>query len=126
MPFTESERTDIRRHCGYPAVGTGADGFQNWRFYQAYGLLEYRLQRLSGSEETVARSYLATLSSLEAAIPASGATLDTAEAAVWTRNENELAERMNLFDEWRKRLCGFLGIPAGPALAAARSVSLVV
>ena len=116
MPFADSEKTDIRRHCGYPVVGTGADGFQNWRFYQAYGLLEYRLLRLSDAEEVVARSYLATLATLEIAIPAASATLDTAEAAVWRRNERELAERTRLFDDWRRRLCGFFGVPPGPAL----------
>jgi hypothetical protein len=30
-----------------------------------------------------------------------------------------------LFDGWRRRLCGFLGVPPGPALAAA-GISLVV
>ena len=43
MLFTDAEKTDIRRHCGYPAYGAGAAGFQAWRFYQAYGLLEYRI-----------------------------------------------------------------------------------
>ncbi len=119
MAFTEAERTDLRRHCGYPAYGIGAQGFQGWRFYQTYGMLEFRLQHLSGSEEAVARSYLATLAALEAAIPATGATLDTAQAAVWRRNENELAERLRMFDDWRRRLCGFLGVPPGPALGEA-------
>jgi hypothetical protein len=113
MAFTDSERTDLRRHCGYPAYGLGNGGFSNWRFYQAYGLLEYRLQRLCGAEETVARTYLATL---ESAITDASATLDTDTAAVWTRNAREVAERTRLFDDWRRRLCGFLGIPPGPAL----------
>ncbi len=127
MPFTDTEKTDIRRHCGYPAIGTGADGFQNWRFYQAYGLMEYRLLRLSDPEEAVVRQYLATLAQLEIAIPNASATLDTAEAAVWKRNEQELADRARLFDDWRRRLCGFLGIPPGPALAASgNAVALVV
>jgi hypothetical protein len=30
----------------------------------------------------------------------------------------ELQDRERLFDEWRGRLCGFLGIPRGPALQA--------
>ncbi|HEX3350137.1 MAG TPA: hypothetical protein VHS58_18765 [Acetobacteraceae bacterium] len=125
--FTDCEKTDIRRHCGYPAVGTGADGFQNWRFYQAYGLMEYRLLRMSGPEEAVVRGYLATLATLEAAVPAAGTTLDTAEAATWTRNAAELSERTRLFDDWRRRLCGFIGVPPGPALAGSTaSVRLVV
>ncbi len=127
MSFTPAESTDLRRHCGYPAAGTGADGFSNWRFFQAYGLLEYRLLHLSDAEAAVARTFLATLATLEAAIPGAGATLDTAQASVWTRNENELGDRARLFDDWRRRLCGFLGIPPGPALAASGpSLRLVV
>jgi hypothetical protein len=116
MAFTEAERTDIRRYCGYPAYGAGAAGFQGWRFYQAYGLLEYRLNNLAGSEEAVVRQYLLTLSQLETAIPQAAGNLDTAQASVWTRNADEMRERTRLFDGWRRRLCGFLGIPAGPAL----------
>ena len=116
MAFLDSERTDIRRHCGYPAQGTGADGFSGWRYYQAFGLLEYRIQRLSGDEEAVVRTYLATLAGLETAIPNASATLDTDAASVWSRNPNELRDRARLFDDWRRRLCGFLGVPPGPSL----------
>jgi hypothetical protein len=116
MPFSERERTDVRRYCGFPAHGAGASGFQGWRFYQVYGLMEYRLNFLTGAEEAVVREYLATLARLEAAVPAASAGLDTAQAAVWTRNPQELRERTRLFDDWRRRLCGFLGIPPGPAL----------
>lgn len=117
MAFTDAEKTDIRRFCGYPAYGAGPSGFQSWRFFQAYGTLEYRLNNLSAAEEAVVRAtYLATLSSLESAIPAAAANLDTDEAAVWTHNKDEIADREALFDQWRRRLCGFLGLPAGPAL----------
>ena len=115
--FLDSEKTDIRRFCGYPAYGAGAAGFQSWRFFQAYGTLEYRLNNLSPSEEAVVRSQLATLYGLEAAVPAAAATLDTAQASVWTRNAAEVTDRAALFDDWRRRLAAFLGIPAGPALA---------
>jgi hypothetical protein len=42
--------------------------------------------------------------------------LDTDEAAVWKRNPRELRDRRLLFDDWRRRLCGFLGVRPGPAL----------
>lgn len=116
MAFTEAEATDIRRFCGFSAIGSGADGFQNWRFYQAYGLMEYRLLRLSGTEEAVVRQYITTLSTLEAAIPNASAGLDTDSASVWKRNAQELRDRTRLFDDWRRRLCGFLGVPPGPSL----------
>jgi len=91
---------------------------QSWRFFQIYGLLEYRLTNLSDSELVVARRYLGNLTMLEMAVPAASENLDTDEASMWTRNRDELADRMSLFDEWRRRLCGFLGIPTGPALTS--------
>lgn len=119
MAFSDAERTDIRRFCGYPAYGAGASGTQGWRFFQAYGALEYRLSNLAPGEEAVVRTYLATLTPLETGIPAAAARLDTAEASVWVRNAAELREREALFDGWRRRLCGFLGVPPGPALGDA-------
>ena len=116
MAFLPNELTDIRRHCGYPAYGAGAAGFQGWRFFQAYGLLEYRLQNLASAEESVVRVYLAQLASLETDVTGTAQRLDTEQAAVWTRNSGELRERTQLFDGWRRRLCGFLGVPPGPAL----------
>ena len=123
--FLDSEKTDIRRFCGYPAYGAGPVGFQSWRFFQAYGLLEYRLNNLSPAEETVVRNYLATLYPLESAIPQAAGNLDTEQAAVWTHNAEEVRDRQALFDDWRRRLCGFLGVPPGPALANG-GVALVV
>ncbi len=125
MALNEAERTDIRRHCGYPSYGSGAEGFQGRRFHQAYGLLEFRMMRMTGSEEAVARQYLTTLTALEQAVPESAAMMDTEQAAVWKRNPRELRERTALFDDWRRRLCGFLGVPPGPALSG-RAPAMVV
>lgn len=125
MAFSDVERTDIRRHCGYPAYGSGAEGFQGWRFHQAYGLLEFRMMRMSGAEEAVTRQYLATLATLEQAVPESAAMMDTEQAAVWKRNPRELRERTALFDDWRRRMCGFFGVPPGPALSGRSSVLVV-
>lgn len=117
MAFTDAEKTDMRRFCGYPAYGAGNSGFQGWRFFQAYGLLEYRLNNLSCAEEAVCRTYMGTLRGLEAAVPLSAQSLDTDQAAVWTRNKDELRDRLSLFDEWRRRLCNFVGVPPGPSFA---------
>ena len=116
MAFTPAQATDIRRFCGYPAYGAGAAGFQGWRFFTAYGLMEFRINNLSAEEEAVVANYLVTLNQLEAGVTDSSNRLDTAEASVWTRNPAELRERTALFDDWRRRLCGFLGLPPGPAL----------
>jgi hypothetical protein len=123
--FTDAQKTDVRRYCGYPAYGAGASGFQGWRFFQAYGLMEFRLNNLSDAEIAVVVNYLTTLATLETAITDAGSRLDTETAAVWTRNPNEVRERAALFDDWRRRLCGFLGLPAGPGLGDG-SLALVV
>jgi hypothetical protein len=123
--ITDAQKVDIRRFCGYPAYGAGAAGFNSWRFFQAYGTLEYRLNNLAPAEIAVTLQYISTLATLEAAIPPASANLDTESAAAWTHNENETKDRMVLFDSWRRRLCGFLGVPPGPALADA-GITLVV
>jgi hypothetical protein len=123
--LTDDEKIATRRHCGYPAYGGTASGFSSWRFFQAYGLLEYRINNLADGEVNVVRTYLATLAGLEVAIPRSSDNLDTSQAAVWTRNQNEVLDRQRLFDDWRVRLCAFLGIPPGPGLRS-NSPNLIV
>jgi hypothetical protein len=125
MAFTDAEKTDIRRFCGYAAYGATPAGFQSWRFFQAYGLLEFRMNNLSDAEATIVRRYLGTLVALESSVPRAADNLDTDQAAVWTRNRDEMRDRAKLFDDWRRRLCGFLGMQPGPALADG-GVTLVV
>ena len=88
-------------------------------------MLEFRLNNLSVAEAAVVQNYLATLATLETAVTDAGSRLDTSEAAVWTRNPYEVRERAGLFDDWRRRLCVFLGLPPGPGLGDG-SLALVV
>ena len=125
MALADNEKIEVRRQCGYPVFGGTAAGFSSWRFYQSYGLLEYRINNLADGEISVLRRYLGTLATLEAAIPRSSDNLDTDQAAVWTRNQNEYRDRERLYDSWRIRLCGFLGLPPGPGLRC-NSVSFIV
>ena len=115
-PLTDAEKTDCRRHAGYGAYGPGpGDGTFN-RFTTTYETLEYRIANLSDAELAVTRTYLSALNTLEIAIPGASSNLDTARAAVWYHNEEEVEDRSGLFDNWRRRFCGFLGIPPGDAL----------
>ncbi len=98
---------------------------QSWRYFQIYGLFEFRLGNLSNSEIAVVRRYLGTLTALEVAVPAASDNLDTDQASMWTRNKDELSDRLRLLDEWRRRLCGFLGVESGPALSGG-TIALVV
>ena len=123
---SDADKTDARRFGGYPACGTSADGNAGWRFYQWYGELEYRLANLSASEEAVLGRYLVTLRALEQAVVDASGNLDTAQAAVWARNPREIADRTALFDDWRRRLCAFLGVPPGRALARSTTVPLAI
>lgn len=119
--LSDGEKTDARRYLGYPVFGADPSGNMGWQFYQAYGAMEWRLDNLSSTEEAVLRQYLGTLSTLELAIPGSGAGLDTGSAAGWVRNPAEVVERVRLFDDWRRRFGAFLGLPPGPALSVTSS-----
>ncbi len=115
--FSEAQKVDVRRFCGYSAYGASAAGFAGWRFYVAYGTLEYRMNNLAPEEEAVVLSYLATLNALEAAVPTASDNLDSDSASAWTHNRYEIGDRLRLLDGWRRRLCAFLGVPPGEGLA---------
>ena len=117
--FTDAQKTDIRRFCGYPAYGADDAGNMSFRFYTAYGTLEYRMNNFSPAEVGVVLNQLTILYTLEAAVPAAGGDLDTSAAGAWTRNAGEVGERLALLDAWRRRLCGFIGVPPGEALGSA-------
>ncbi|MDD2878017.1 MAG: hypothetical protein PHT60_13540 [Acidiphilium sp.] len=123
--LTEAQKVDVRRFCGYPAYGAGAAGFESWRFFQAYGTLEYRMNNFAPAEVAVVVNYLATLNALEAAVPLASGNLDTDAAASWQHNQREVRDRDALFDGWRRRLCGFIGVPPGGALESS-GITLIV
>jgi hypothetical protein len=101
-------------------------GGGGWRFYTAYGALEFRLANLQDVEETVLRGMLGQCTALEAAVPTASDTLGTASAGPWERNAGEVAERLRLLDSWRRRLCGFLGVPPGPALGSPQYLAMTI
>lgn len=120
--LTEQQMTDTRRYLGYPLAGTSQPVTDDqdtvyMRFGMIHMSLHKRLTSLSASEEyTLITVYLPNLSTLEAAIPLASDNLDTGEAAVWKHNKNELADRLALFNSWRRQLCGFIGCSPGPGL----------
>src|SRR5581483_5137936 len=122
MALTAQQMSDCRRWAGYPLLGdTVADDSRDF----AYGFvspgvwqtLQHRLPNLRPEEEaTLVNVYIANLTLLESDIPAGRANLDTDVAAVWEHNAKELDDRMRLFDNWRRRMCKFIGVAPGPAL----------
>lgn len=126
--FTDQQLVDIRRYCGYPARGDGSVVFPYPWIMKQYLALDYRLQNLSQTEGgVVVNTYLTNLSTLENAIPGVSANLDTDTAAVWKHNANEQRDRERLFDSWRRKLCGFLGVNPGPDLEGNdSSIGLIV
>lgn len=122
LPLSNAERVDVRRFLGYPAYGTGNTGSQSWRFFQAYGTLEYRMTNFAPEEFQVVRQYLASLYSLESAAVGASGNLDTEQAASWTHNQSEVQDRLALFDQWRRRLAAFIGVPLDPGLGLVSAI----
>ena len=123
MALTAEQTADVRRFAGYPALGTDTpaddsrDFAYGWVSPGVWQTLFHRLENLTPENETTLTTiYLTNLYTLETAIVGAAANLDTAAAAVWTRNPTEVADRMKLFDDWRRRMCAFLGIAPGPSL----------
>ncbi|OBR52336.1 hypothetical protein [Paraburkholderia tropica] len=120
--LTAQQMADVRRFAGYPMLAdTVADDSRDfaygWVSPGVWQTLQHRLTNMRPEEESVLiNTYLTNLYSLETAIPAASANLDTAQAAVWTWNKNEVRDRKNLFDEWRRRMCWFIGVAPGPSL----------
>lgn len=123
--LTDAERTDVRRFCGYPPAGAGLIGALGASGLQDRSSLEVRMSNLTSTEVAIVRRYLATLTILEVAIPRAAENLDTDQAAIWTHNRSEVKDRLQLLDEWRRRLCAFLGIQPGRGLRDT-PVSLVI
>jgi hypothetical protein len=114
--LTDQQKTDVRRFCGYPAYGAAPGGNDGWRFFTAYGLLEYRMANLAPTEEVVVQNYLSNLTGLEFAVTSASQNLDTNQVVTWQHNKNEVNDRMQLFLLWCSRLCQFLGVAPGPGL----------
>lgn len=119
--LTSAEQVDVRRFMGYSVSGDSTSfPFRELVYSDVsyMGLsIDYRLQHLMPEEESVVRAvYLVRLNSLETAITDSSDNLDTDAAAVWTHNKNEVQDRTELFNQWRRQLCSFLGFNPGPSL----------
>ena len=122
--LSNSERVDVRRFCGYSVLGPNNASFESYRFFTAYGTMEYRLTNMALEELQQCRQYLGQIYLLEQAILNASSGLDTSKAAVFTRNPAEMAERRLLYRDWRVALCDFIGVPPGPALAPAGRISI--
>lgn len=133
--LSDQNKVDVRRHGGYPVYGAIPSSFQSYRFFQAYGVLEYRMGTQANgawnmlAEEifTLLTVHLANCATLEAAIPTASSNLDTDAAGPWKHNPNELVDREALYSNWRRKLCRFIGVPMGPDFTGpTNSVALVV
>lgn len=119
--LTTAQQVDVRRFMGYSVSGD-AESFPFRELVYSdtsyMGLsIDYRLQHLLPEEEAVVTTvYLARLTTMESAIAGAGDNLDTDSAAVWKHNKDEVSDRTQLFNKFRRDLCGFLGFNPGPTL----------
>lgn len=119
--LTPQQQADARRYMGYPMLGdTSPDDCSDVAYAQVtsgrFQTLAHRLNTLRDEEEQIVANYLITLAGLESGIARAADNLDTDKAAVWQRNRSEVADRTRLYNQWRRQLCGLLGIRPGPSL----------
>jgi hypothetical protein len=111
MAFTETEKVDVRRFCGYSFFGAQNTKAFGYRYFEFYGRLEYQMNNLQPEEETVVRSMLVELRQLDTEIYEVRDNLDTDVAAVWKHNRHELNERIQLYTHKRIELCNNFRVP---------------
>ena len=125
--LTFQQAAEARRYMGYSLLGdTVPDDRSDSAYAQVtsgrFQTLTHRLNTLRPEEEAIVAGYLSTLAELERGITRSADNLDTDKAAVWQRNRSEVSDRTRLYNQWRRQLCGLLGIPPGPSLGNGTSV----
>lgn len=113
-PLTDAEKVSIRRYCWYQTYGGGNSGFNSWRFFTEYGLLEYRMNNLAPAELQNVRERLAAIFPVQTALDSMYANLQVSVAAAFTRNPKELADRRAHLAALRVELCDAVGVPPGP------------
>ncbi len=118
MSFTDAEKVDIRRHCGYSFFGSQNNPNYGFFYFTWYGLIEYKMNNLAPQEETVVRNvYLSRLSTLETEIfDQTSQNADTDRAAVWDHNKKEQRDREDLYLSLRLKLCRAFGVPFGESI----------
>lgn len=127
LSLSTQDKVDIRRHTGYGMFG---DNFSNnslvyYQFIRQWAMLEYRMAHMIDEEVTVCQTYIAQCNSLETAIWS--VDTSTKKAAVWTWNDNELGDKLELYTIARKQLLSFLQMTPGPwfvSSAASNSMSV--
>lgn len=124
--FSDAEKVVIRRHAGYQMFGGANQPNYGYRYFTHYGMLEFKLNNAHADEEAVIRDYIVKLDKLETDWLGSADNLDTDEAAVWKHNKSEMKQRKALYNEWRIRLCNYLGIGAGPDVNNNGSLRIIV
>jgi hypothetical protein len=125
-PYSDAEKADIRRFCGYPPYGSGPSGFSGWRFFTAYGELEFKMNNSAPAEYQIGRYRLSLLYVIETALSGAYQTLNVDTAASFKRNSREVQDRIAHYNSERRTLCDVMGCPPGPNLAGAGSVAIVV
>lgn len=126
MALTDTQRLDVRRWLGWPALLVAGQG--DYVLAQA-GLstitLEARLDALTAAEEEFVTTRLTQIQSLDDGVLASADGMDTSEAGPWIANPLEVPQRVALRDRWRRDLADFLGVDPGPNLRSSTSMRIV-
>ncbi len=119
VPFTATQVAQIRYYCGYPA-------FAVFGYVLSPGMatLDDQIAGMSDAEQAlVVSEFLAVLPGLKSAIDNATSTLYVATAGPFTRNPEEMTERVRQYTLLRQQLCAFIGCPPGDQLVTGNRVT---
>ena len=128
--LTDSQKDDVRRHCGFGVFGNNVSATPpsfGYRYYAQYLTLEYRLNNLSANQESLlTTNYIPNCNTLEAAIWTASENLDTDRAAVWYHNKNETSDRWKLYRLSANRLMDFLSVWGPAKLLSSNNCQVII
>lgn len=109
--FTAAQVVAIRTYCGY-----GSYASFGYVLAGQMATLDTQMAGMVETEVAQVTELLTLLPTLDNALQNASENLDTAQASVWTHNQNEIQDRARLFRIYRLRLCALFNVPPGPEL----------
>lgn len=109
--FSGAQVAAIRYYCGY-----GSYAKFGYVLAGQMATLDTQMAGMVATEVAQVTALLEILPTLDTALQNASQNLDTAQAAVWVHNANEITDRARLFRMYRLRLCTLFNVPPGPGL----------
>jgi hypothetical protein len=116
MPaFSDTDKSRIRAHLGYPDVDTGASGFGGVvRANTVQNELEFAMDHVTANCVTRVQGFLTSLDGIETQMVEANERLQASKADVVVLNPDEHKELLRQYKYWQSRVCNVMAVKVNP------------